>query len=319
MINDNWCLIMYLAGNCWNDSDKTPWCNGEIFNTKLLTEKKAWREVVDMAAENGIDSLYINLANGIRYESHPEIAIEGAWTTDELKEELSYIYSKGLKAYPRLNFSAGHDVWLGIYSRMVSTPKYYEVVRDLIFEVCDLFNTPEMMAIEMDEENGLNQGRVQYACYRQRDLQWHDINYLCDCIRQKGVRPNIDADYYWSFPEEFLANVPRDVIISNWFYNNLYFDAARPKLTDPWSTKRLESFKELTEAGYDLWLQGGSNESTFNFEHNVRYATENAVLDKIVGMAITGCWSPVNDSSKNYYFDAIYQAKYTREQFFGGI
>ena len=173
--------------------------------------------------------------------------------------------------------------------------------------------------IEMDEENGLNQGRVQYACYRQRALQWHDINYLCDCIREKGVRPNIDADYYWSFPEEFLENVPRDVIVSNWFYNNLYFDAARPKLTDPRSTKRLESFKELTEAGYDLWLQGGSNESTFNFEHNVRYATENAVLDKIVGMAITGCWSPVNDSSKYYYFDAIYQASYTRKQFFGGI
>jgi hypothetical protein len=88
MINDNWCLILYLAGNCWNDSDTEAWCTGELFNTKLLTEKKAWREVVDMAAENGIDSLYINLANGIRYASHPEIAIEGAWEVEELKEEL---------------------------------------------------------------------------------------------------------------------------------------------------------------------------------------------------------------------------------------
>lgn len=117
---------------------------------------------------------------------------------------------------------------------MVSTPKYYEVTRNLIHEVCDLFNTPEMMAIEMDEENGLNPGRLQYACYRQRGLQ------------------------------------------------------------------------------------GGSNVSTFNFEHNIRYATENADLNKIVGMSITGCWSPIDSKTKYYYFDSINQAKYTREQFFGG-
>ncbi|MBQ1229154.1 MAG: uracil permease, partial [Firmicutes bacterium] len=38
----------------------------------------------------------------------------------------------GITIIPKLNFSTNHDVWLGEYSRMVSTSIYYGVCRDLI-------------------------------------------------------------------------------------------------------------------------------------------------------------------------------------------
>ena len=318
MITDIWCLGVYLAGNMWNDSDTMPWCSGLLYYNELKTEKKAWREVMEFAAKNGCNAIWINPSNGVKYNSHPEIAINGAWTIEELKEEINYIKSLGMRAFPKLNFSAGHDTWLGEYSKMVSTPKYYEVCRDLIHEMCDVFETPEFMGLELDEENGLNQGRLQYACYRQYELRWHDVNYLCDCVREKGVRPNMDADYYWSFPEEFLENVPRDVSLNIWMYGNLYFDEAHPRPTDPWSSKRLDSFKDLTEAGYDIFMYGASNENTHNFEHHIRYANEFLNPDKISGMYITGSWDPINEATKDYYFDAVYQAKYAKEIYFGG-
>ena len=318
MINDNWCLHVFLQDNYWNDSPTRPYCTGIVYYPYMRTEIDAWREVTKFAADNGCNSMVLKLANGVKYESHPEIAVEGAWEVAFLKEELKRLRELGLKVYPNVNFSAGHDAWLGIYGRMVSTPKYYRVVRDLIHEIIDIFDTPEIMVLELDEENAGNQGRLDYACYRQYDLIWHDVNFMLDCVREKGVRPCIDADYYWTHKQEFLDHIERDVLISQWYYGPLYEDAQKPLSRDPWMVARRDSYKELTEAGYDIILHASSNEGTYNFEHQIRYAMEHAKQDKIWGMGITGWWGAPTEQDKYFYMDAIYQAKYTREKFFGG-
>lgn len=318
MITDRWCLFLDFGDNCWNDSSTRETCTGEIFYTHLRADVGALREITEFAAANGCDSVIIDIANGIKFKTHPEIAAEDAWEPEFFKKELQRMSELGLKTYPRLNFSAGHDAWLGVYGRMVSTPKYYEVCRELIHEVIDIFDTPELMSLVMDEENGLNQGRLDYACYRQYDLVWHDLNYLLDCIREKGVRPCIGADYYWSFPQEFLDNVPRDVLVCPWFYLFLYEDAEHKFPMDSWSVTRRKCFKDLTEAGFDIMLQGAGHENTFNFEHTIRYAKENLDESKIYGMMICGSWAAPTEDSKYYYMDAIYQAKYAREALLGG-
>ncbi len=314
MVNDKWCLVLFLEANEWNDSPTRETPLGELFQTKLNVDKKVWNEVIDFAIENGCDSVMIRLGNGIKYNSHPEIAIEGAWTPKFMNAEVKRLKEKGLKVYPALNFSASHDAWLGVYSRMVSTPEYYKVARELIHEVIDIFDKPEMMNLGYDEENGLNQVKVDYACYRQYDLKWHDLNYLLDCVREKGVRPVINADYAWSYPDEFEENVPKDVLLIEWYYNYLYEDAALKFSMDNWSVNRRASFKRLTEAGYDIMMAGSSNEQSYNFEHMIRYAQENLNPDKVKGMAVSGWWGTVNEDSKYYYMDAIYKAKFAREK-----
>lgn len=319
MITERWCLLVCLADNCQIDSPNRTDCTGETYHTKLRADIKAWNEIVDFAAENGCDSILLDIANGVRFDSHPEIAVEGAWTSEFMRSEVKRLREeKGLKLYPRLNFSAGHDAWLEEYSRMVSTQKYYEVAKDLIHEVCDMFDTPEFFSLVLDEENWTNQQRYDYACYRQYDLVWHDVEYLCNCIREKGVRPAIGGDYCWSYPEEFIKNVSKDVLVCNWLYGSFYGDEQHPLPTDDWSSKRLDSFKDLTEAGYDIFMYGVSNENTHNFEHHIRYANEFLNPDKISGMYITGSWDPINEATKDYYFDAVYQAKYAKEIYFGG-
>jgi hypothetical protein len=46
----------------------------------------------------------------------------------------------------------GHDAWLGSYARYVSTEPYYQVCADLIAEVMQLFDSPRLFHLGMDEE-----------------------------------------------------------------------------------------------------------------------------------------------------------------------
>ena len=94
----------------------------------------------------------IDLGDGVRYESHPEIAVENASPVEQLREELARLRERGLEPIPKLNFSASHDIWLGPYSRQVSTEPYYAVCRDLIAEAIEIFDHPRLFHLGMDEE-----------------------------------------------------------------------------------------------------------------------------------------------------------------------
>ena len=135
--------MLYLSDNMWEDSATRPACTGARFSTKLNTEKKAWDEIIDFAVAHGFNSILVDVGDGILYKSHPEISVEGAWTPEFMNAEIKRLNAMGIKVYPKLNFSTAHDTWLGVYSRMVSTPTYYKVVDDLITEVSELFDTPD--------------------------------------------------------------------------------------------------------------------------------------------------------------------------------
>ena len=93
----------------------------------------------------------IDLAEGLVYPSHPELAVKGSWSVERMRKELDRLRGMGLEPIPKLNFSTTHDLWLGEYHRMVSTKKYYEVCADLIRDVGEIFGTPRMIHIGFDE------------------------------------------------------------------------------------------------------------------------------------------------------------------------
>lgn len=311
-----WCLMMYLSDNMWEDSPTRVSCTGAHFSLKLNTDKKVWDEVLEMAVREGCNSVLIDVGDGVKYKSHPEIAVEGAWEPEFLKAEVKRLKEMGLTPYPKLNFSAGHDAWLGVYGRMLSTPIYYQVVRELIHEVIDIFDTPEFFHLGLDEENGLNQAKLTYACYRQFDLIWHDLNFYFDCVREKGSRPWIWADYFWTHEEEFAANVPKDVLVSPWYYNHMYEDVSAPMPKDPWSVARRESFEKLSKLGYDLLPTGSNHSNSYNLEHMVRFSREHVVPERNLGLVITP-WAGTTDRQKYHIMDAIHLAYYVKKQYFG--
>src|SRR5690606_2971000 len=134
-----WAALLHLSFNMWEEyiSPHRPFRG---YRPDLRLSKPLWDDALIEMARSGINMVVIDLGDAVRYNSHPEIAVNGAWSTDELKKELAKIRSLGMEPIPKLNFSAGHDTWMGEYSRMVSTQPYYDCCKNLIDEVCVLFD-----------------------------------------------------------------------------------------------------------------------------------------------------------------------------------
>lgn len=238
---------------------------------KLQFEDEAWKIVVDKAVENGFNQIVLDLGEGLHYGSHPELAVPDAWTRERLREELVALRERGIELIPKLNFSATHHLWLGDYRRMLGLPKYYEVCRDLIREVYELFDKPRYIHLAMDEEGDpLFFGKMDLVAYRQGELMWHDLRFLCDCVSDLGSTPWIWCDIPFIHHEEFLKRFkPGSVMISPWNYRGLkeehYTVIAGSKYEehykgtgykyveeDPLCVRYMERSVPTAEAGFDI-------------------------------------------------------------------
>lgn len=206
-----------------------------------------WDKVIKKAAECGYNTLLIDVGDAYKYESHPEIAAPDALNKEEMKALLNKARALGLTPIPKLNFSSTHHFWLKEYRRMVSSKIYRQVCVDLINELCDVFDKPELFHLGMDEEHTYSCTQYSQLCImRSPDLMFEDFGIMFDAVRKNGARPWVWADYYWNLPDEFLKRMPKDVVLSNWFY--LRFQDF-PE-TD-YHKRVLDAFKVLDEAGYD--------------------------------------------------------------------
>ena len=244
-----WAFMLNLGSNMWQKmGEEHPFFTEveENYHETMYTSKEVWRKVTDILPEWGINTLLIDLGEGVKYESHPEIAVEGAWEKEELIEELARLRSIGLTPLPKLNFSAGHNGWLGEYAFMVGSSIYYQVVEDLVNEVIDIFDTPEFFHLGLDEESSDGQYYAPVAVARRPYKQMADAQKLFKLCLDRGVRPWMWMDDRavdnFGGPEAFCANVPKEVLMSNWYYWRLH-----PKENDP----KVQLYDRLDEWGYE--------------------------------------------------------------------
>lgn len=315
----NYMFHLYLGDNVADDSVNSLNVHGRNFSTKLNTDKSVWDEIVDKAAEFGFNSILIELADGVRYKSHPELAVEGAWEVEELKAELQRLREKGITPYPKLNFSAAHDAWFGIYSRMVSTRYYYAAAKELINEVIDIFDTPEMFNFGFDDENRWYQARYDYICYRQCELYWHDYRFFIDTIRERGVRPWVFVDPYIVDSERFLEETDKDVVISpNYYRSSIYEDnTTKQPLGNEDAMKNLASFKELPELGYEIIPFCSTYIHQFNIKQTVKYVNEDIPNDKVKAILVSALQRTVKQK-KFKHFDVLNLTKFARNSLGNG-
>ena len=215
-----WGNLVHLSMNMWFDCGLKNLPGKEHIahfhhHPSLRFDDDLWREMIRAMARAGLNTVVMDLGDGVRCRSHPEIAVKNAWRPARLREELTRLRDAGLEPIPKLNFATAHGAWLGPYARMVSSKTYYKVCKDLIAEVSDLFDGPRLFHLGMDEETAVNQIYRQLVVVRQFDLWWHDLHFLFDQVRRQGARPWIWSDYEWYQPREFYRQMPRDVMPSN--------------------------------------------------------------------------------------------------------
>lgn len=296
-----WANLLHLSYNMWKD---TPGDAPTSYSPELRCDERLWVELTEKMADAGFTMLVIDLGDGVRYESHPEIAVNGAWSTDKLQQELARLRSLGLEPIPKLNFGAGHDAWLGAYSRQVSTDVYYRVCADLIAEVGSLFGAPQYLHLGMDEESAHHQKGQQYAVIRQHDLWWHDLMYLVDETVKTGARPWVWSDYAWRVPQEYYTRMPKSVVQSNWYYDTVFNanEAGRPR--ELGSHEQSLGYLDLDEHGYHQIPTGSNWRIPENFELTVEFCRRRLAPDRLLGFLQTP-WKSTEPVNRDHHLQAI--------------
>lgn len=299
--------LWYEEGNFKGQDEKKLWKSPASADIRF--DKKVWNKYLIHIKNNGINTIILDVAEALQYKSHPEISCNGAWTHNEMKAELKRIADLGIKVIPKLNFSTCHDVWLGVYSRMVSTPIYYQVCKDIINEVCELFDA-KYMHIGFDEEVYENQSKYDFVAIRQNDLWWNDLKFFNDCIRANGARTMMWSDYARHKPQEFVEKCPKDIVQCVWYYFNEFGKSGLA----PENEIRLRPIDILNDAGFDLLPTGSVEYFNENFELLVKYCKDSIADSHLLGFMQT-TWESVTPEWQNYLIDSTKTVKTAREWF----
>ncbi len=151
-------VLLHMGKNMWGDwklPDEPVEKDGRKYAADHIRfDEQIWRETTGHMADRGMNMVLIDLGEFMEFPSHPELAVKGSWKSDRMKAELKRLRKMGLEPIPKLNFSATHDQWLKIYHRMISTPTYYQVVKDVIRDTAEVFSTPRFFHLGWDEERG---------------------------------------------------------------------------------------------------------------------------------------------------------------------
>lgn len=316
-----WSYLIHLGTHMWADKD------GMLYNRKvnprgqmykasdsLRCEKDEWIKLTTEIAQKGINTLIIDLGEGVQYKSHPELAIPGSWTVEELKEELKRLRSIGLNPIPKLNFATTHDEWLGEYHRMVSTKKYYEVCADLIDEVCEIFDGPDYFHIGMDEESYHHQKPHSIAIVRHGDLWWHDLLFYINRVEKNGVTPWMWSDHVILHDkDEFVKRVPKTVMQSIWYYDRDFLFPGTPSYP-LWDAYKYYSF--LDEHGYKQVPTGSTFMAYENMMFLGEFCKEQIRPENLAGFMMT-TWVPTLKDNHLYNMMAVEALRQVKEYDFG--
>jgi hypothetical protein len=321
-----WANLIHLSYNMWEDSvplkyrdenykcttcqEAREWAHG--YRPSLTFDDATWDVLLKEMAAIGMNMVIIDLGDAIIYDSHPEIAVRNAWTIEKLKFELAKMRKMGLEPIPKLNFATTHDIWLGPYSRMVSTDIYYAVCRDLIEEVITIFDKPRFFHLGMDEELASYQVNQNYAVVRQNDLWWGDLYFYIGEVEKNGVRPWVWSDYAWHKPDIFFRKMPKSVLQSNWYYGS---DFDLNSLKDPNKTY-VKLYNDLEAHGYDQVPTGSNHSVATNFESTVDYC-KNVVDPSRLSGFMTAPWRPTLALCLERHKEAIVQVARGMKKFKG--
>ena len=307
-----WTFFMYLSNHMWGDETTQggSWFMPPYYDDNNDTDIEVWDQSMKFLAECKYNTVIIDVGDGIRYESHPEISAPNAWDKDLLKKKLDEMRALGLTPIPKLNFSAGHDTWMKKYRRMLSTPAYYTFCSDVIKEVCELFDSPEYFHIGFDEEVTRKQTTHEMIVVRGVDLWWHDFNFICRECEKNGARPWIWSDYYWDNKELFIKNMSKSVLQSNWFYGEF-----KEYPTNHAFYTRIETYETLDRLGFDQVPTCSSWQFVNNTYQTLAFGKERLNPDLLKGY-MTVPWVRTTKERQYRIMDDAYRLYSAREHFY---
>jgi hypothetical protein len=137
-------------------------------------------------------------------------------------------------------------------------------------EVITLFDTPEFFHLGLEEEDYANQRSQPVAVIRNPAKKIQDATALFDICRSHGVRPWIWCNYVcidgYGGEEAFRAAIPKDVLISNWFYGFVPSDP-----TTYGENQSLALYTKLGQWGYEQMPTSSTYGSHLSSKMTMKY------------------------------------------------
>jgi len=164
---------------------------------------------------------------------------------------------------------------------MVSTPAYYQVCRNLIAEVCDLFDKPRLFHLGMDEEEQKHQRHFEYVVLRQYNLWWRDFNFFVEQVEAKGAKAWIWSDYVWEHPDMFYERMPKSILQSNWYYGDKFSP----------DVKEVKAYLDLEDHKYDQVPTLSNWETPDNIHGTVDFCVKHIPAERLKGFFLAP-WRP---------------------------
>lgn len=328
-----WGLMVYLSENQWMPEKDA-----------VRFDDSFWGYILEKSAEAGINTILLEVGDGVQYRSHPEISLKNAWSPERVKEEVRRCRELGIALIPKVNFSTGHSYWMKEYRRMTSSKPYYDFCRDIIRELYELFESPEYIHLGYDEEVPLVVDRSEYVVYRKGELLIRDFQFLIDEVKKTGATPWAWHDPLWKHGEDYLKYIdPKEnVILSPWFYlgfrkehytpiapfnpdgteNQWYKEGCRYLEEHPMFSNATEYFYggkvlELMNLGFRYIPVP----SVYCSDHNTADMLEffkNGAPDRQIAGYLTAPWVPTLWTSKEKIDRSLELLARARETYYGG-
>lgn len=234
-------------------------------------------EIIDTMAEAGLNLLVIDCADGVKYQSHPELVRPYTVPMSYLQKLVQRAEERKIEVVPKLNFSQGtegHNLWFRPHHDLFDSKEYWRIAFELIDELIKVCRPHRYFHIGMDEDFGRSHSQYIQA-----------ILTLRSGLKKRGIRPVIWNDSalagtrYDVFAEKCMAAekiIPKDVVQTPWCY-----DRPLPEI-----------IRRLTGEGFEVWgAPGRSSEQVLKWKEAIlRYGGK--------GMLFTR-WIPCRRSNRS--------------------
>ena len=91
MDSEIWAFMVHLGCNCWADHKVDHWGDSVGIQAEshspedyLRFDEEEWQFITSRIAALGGNMILLDLAEGLQYESHPELSAKGAWSKEQI-------------------------------------------------------------------------------------------------------------------------------------------------------------------------------------------------------------------------------------------
>jgi hypothetical protein len=154
----------------------------------------------------------------------------------------------------------------------------------------------------MDEED-LPTHRKGMTIIRCNDLWCHDLYFYMECVQKNGARPWIWGDFYWAHADIFEKKIPRECLISNWWYERLRVapDGSFLPKTE------MDTYVALAELGYDQLPCASTWACHQNIAQTVLFFKEKNLINEHLAGFMIAPWAGMNEVCRYQQLDDAYR------------